>query len=160
VRLTAPCTLLASVSWRERVPGTTSIVLKRETSRDLHGLDFIVLPNTSPARSRTMSEEFPQGAGPPPPVTTEDVVSMARAAISASREESRRADDALSSGITVDLTHKNIARLPDEVIDIIKDEIERSVVAISLSSRSECGLICILKVTFYISLHSPSCFLP
>jgi hypothetical protein len=86
-----------------------------------------------------MSEEFPQGAGPLPPVTTEDVVSLARAAISSSREESRRADDVSSSGITVDLTHKNIARLPDEVIDIIKDEIERSVVAISLSFRSRRG---------------------
>jgi hypothetical protein len=77
-----------------------------------------------------MSEEFPQGAGPPPLMTAEDVVSLARAAISTSREQSRRGDDASSSGITVDLTHKNIVRLPDEVIDIIKDEIERLVNAL------------------------------
>jgi hypothetical protein len=72
-----------------------------------------------------MSEELPPGSGPLQQVTAEDVVSLARAAIASSREQSRRADDVSSSGITVDLTRKNIARLPDEVIDIIKDEIER-----------------------------------
>ena len=95
---------------------------------------FIVLSNLQATSSNEMSEELPPGAGPPQQVTTEDVVSLARAAIGASRDASRRADDTSTSGITVDLTHKNITRLPDEVIDIIKDEIGRSVGAISLLS--------------------------
>jgi hypothetical protein len=76
-----------------------------------------------------MSDEIP----PIPPlnvthqITDEDVVKLARAAM----EPSRRADDGSSfpngEGITLNLTHKNIKRLPDEVIDIIKDEIERYV---------------------------------
>jgi hypothetical protein len=83
-----------------------------------------------------MSEEFLMGTGLMPQVSEEDVVSLARAAIEASRQESRRADDDSTStelqqpGLTVDLTHKNIIRLQNEVVDIIKDEIERYVAAL------------------------------
>ncbi|KAF2399051.1 hypothetical protein EJ06DRAFT_68924 [Trichodelitschia bisporula] len=64
-----------------------------------------------------------------------DVISLAREAFEASRKVLRQAGDGSASsemqqpGITVDLGHKNIARLPDEVIDIIKDEIERLAIA-------------------------------
>jgi hypothetical protein len=63
----------------------------------------------------------------------EEVIAFARDAIEASREESRRGRDGVLStdlqqpGVTVDLGHRNIVRLPDEVIDIIKQEIERYV---------------------------------
>lgn len=73
-------------------------------------------------------------------LSDEEVIALAREAIEASREEIRRTrNEALTAdlqqpGITVDLGHKNIARLPDEVVDIIKDEIERCVVcAVDLS---------------------------
>ncbi|KAF2417657.1 hypothetical protein EJ08DRAFT_654477 [Tothia fuscella] len=75
-----------------------------------------------------MSEEFSIAPlSVQPAVSEEDVIKLARAAM----DLSRRVDDGSSPpegqqpGITVDLTHKNITRLPDEVIDIIKDEIER-----------------------------------
>jgi hypothetical protein len=63
----------------------------------------------------------------------DEVIAFAREAIEASREESRRGLDGVLStelqqpGVTVDLCHRNIVRLPDEVIDIIKQEIERCV---------------------------------
>jgi hypothetical protein len=66
-------------------------------------------------------------------ITDEDVVKLARAAMEPSRRV--EAGGALPSGegITLDLTHKNIKRLPDEVIDIIKDEIERYVCSVPVT---------------------------
>lgn len=34
---------------------------------------------------------------------------------------------ALKTGVTIDLSRKNIQKLPEEVIDIVKTELERSV---------------------------------
>jgi hypothetical protein len=73
-----------------------------------------------------MSEELPPGVVPPPHASDDDVTSMVRAAIEGSRLTTRKVDDGgLQPGVTVDLTHKNIARLPDEAIDVMKMEIER-----------------------------------
>lgn len=67
-----------------------------------------------------------------PPPSDDEVVALARAAFEHSRQDiSHRGagDDAArplqQPGITIDLGHKNIARLPDEVIDVIRAEIER-----------------------------------
>jgi len=71
----------------------------------------------------------PLGSGQTP--TDDEVIAMAREAIEVSRDEMRRGRDGVVSndlqqpGVTVDLGHRNITRLPDEVIDIIKVEIER-----------------------------------
>jgi len=71
----------------------------------------------------------PLGSGQTP--TDDEVIAMAREAIDVSRDEMRRGRDGVVSndlqqpGVTVDLGHRNITRLPDEVIDIIKVEIER-----------------------------------
>jgi len=71
------------------------------------------------------------GTGQQP--SDDEVIALAREAIEASREESRRGRDGVLStdlqqpGVTVNLGHKNIVRLPDEAIDIIKQEIERCV---------------------------------
>ncbi|KAF2809598.1 uncharacterized protein BDZ99DRAFT_443981 [Mytilinidion resinicola] len=71
---------------------------------------------------------------PPKPMTDQDVVALAREAIENSREEHKRAvaetpgaskDLRQQPGITIDLGHKNIVSLPDEVIDVIRTEIER-----------------------------------
>ena len=68
------------------------------------------------------------------PVSDADVVALAKAAIEQSRDDiNQRAVDAQAPpqlqqqqpGITIDLGHKNIAHLPDEVIDVIRAEIER-----------------------------------
>jgi hypothetical protein len=66
-------------------------------------------------------------------LSPEDIIFLAREAIESSRDEVRRSGEGAVStelqqpGVTVDLGHKNITRLPEEVIDIIKDEIERFV---------------------------------
>ncbi|QDS76508.1 hypothetical protein FKW77_005645 [Venturia effusa] len=74
-----------------------------------------------------MSEELPPGTVIPPQASDEEVTSMVRAAIDGSRLTTRKLDDGglQQPGVTVDLTHKNIARLPDEAIDVMKMEIER-----------------------------------
>jgi len=69
-----------------------------------------------------------------PPMKDEDVVALVSEAIDTARHELRRsgagsddttADVQQQPGITIDLGHRNIQHLPEEVIDIIKDEIER-----------------------------------
>lgn len=66
----------------------------------------------------------------------DEVVALAKAAFTQSREDiSKRAQAADPTaareqlqnqpGITIDLGHKGIAHLPDEVIDVIRLEIER-----------------------------------
>jgi hypothetical protein len=68
----------------------------------------------------------------PVPISDEEVVALAKAAFNHSRQDiSQRGPDAprelqqQHAGITIDLGHKNIARLPDEVVDVIRLEIER-----------------------------------
>lgn len=41
--------------------------------------------------------------------------------------EASTAGTGLKSGVTVDLSRKNIQKLPEEVVDIVKDELERCV---------------------------------
>ncbi len=66
------------------------------------------------------------------PMGDADVIAFTRDAIETSREETRRSGAAndgavrdLQPGVTIDLGHRNIHHLPEEVVDIIKDEIER-----------------------------------
>lgn len=69
----------------------------------------------------------------PPPISPTDVVELARQALKVALEENRNkvADGGVGSdlkpGVTIDLSHKNIKTFPEEVIDVIKDEIERCV---------------------------------
>ncbi|KAI9867238.1 MAG: RAM signaling network component [Trichoglossum hirsutum] len=68
-----------------------------------------------------------------PAISAGRVVALAEEAIKAAREETQRsaaggdavANGDLKPGVTIDLGHKYIARIPDEMVDIIKDEIER-----------------------------------
>lgn len=70
----------------------------------------------------------------PTPISDEEVVALTKAAFEHSRQdinhraaaETPRELQQQQPGITIDLGHKNIARLPDEVIDVIRTEIERS----------------------------------
>lgn len=45
--------------------------------------------------------------------------------------EASTAGTGLKSGVTVDLSRKNIQKLPEDVVDIVKDELERFVLFIS-----------------------------
>ena len=71
----------------------------------------------------------------PAPISDDEVVALTKSAIDQSREDinQRAVSDNPQArdlqqqqpGITIDLGHKNIVRLPDEVIDVIRAEIER-----------------------------------
>lgn len=67
-----------------------------------------------------------------PPTSAGKVISLAREAMkSALRDNESQAAEAsgvsteLKPGVTIDLSRKNIQELPDEVVDIIKHELER-----------------------------------
>ena len=60
----------------------------------------------------------------------DEIISLARKAIEMSRLGSDMQQPGV--GVTVDLGHKQITNLPEEVIDIIKDEIERWVSAMTV----------------------------
>src|ERR1700742_1652052 len=65
----------------------------------------------------------------------DEIIALARKDIKASRDIIRRTGDGTLApelppqqpGVTVDLANKQIVKLPDEVIEIIKEEIERCV---------------------------------
>lgn len=76
------------------------------------------------ASSPSLSTQIPISAG--------QVVALAREAMKAALEENEaKAAEAggiseeLKPGVTIDLSHKQIQRFPEEVIDIIKNELER-----------------------------------
>lgn len=65
-------------------------------------------------------------------LSSAQVVSLAREAMKNALEENQtKAAQAsgvineLKPGVTIDLSHKNIQKFPDEVVDIIKTELER-----------------------------------
>lgn len=69
------------------------------------------------------------------PITANQVVVLAKEAMKKALEENESqtgeasvVSSELKAGVTVNLSHKNIQKLPDEVVDIIKDQLERYVV--------------------------------
>lgn len=67
------------------------------------------------------------------PISAGQVVALAQEAMKNAVEENRtKAAEAsgvsteLKPGVTIDLSHKQIQRFPEEVVDIIKNELERS----------------------------------
>ena len=76
------------------------------------------------ASSSSLSTQIPISAG--------QVVALAREAMKVALEENQtKAAEAsgvsneLKPGVTIDLSHKQIQRFPEEVVDIIKNELER-----------------------------------
>lgn len=66
------------------------------------------------------------------PISAAQVVSLAKEAMRNALEENQTKaggttgmTNELKPGITIDMSHKNIQRFPDEVVDIIKTELER-----------------------------------
>lgn len=64
-------------------------------------------------------------------LTPTQVINLAKEAMAAAMENESQAAEAssagigLQSGVTIDLSRKNIQKLPEEVIDIVKDQLER-----------------------------------
>jgi hypothetical protein len=72
------------------------------------------------------------------------VISLAREAMQNAIESESQAAEAgavstgLRTGVTIDLSRKGIQKLPDEVVDIVKGDLERSVpMGSSLGTRSD-----------------------
>ncbi|KAH7085090.1 RAM signaling pathway protein-domain-containing protein [Paraphoma chrysanthemicola] len=107
----------------------------------------------------------------PTPISDDEVVALAKAAFNHSRSDLRVANEAAprelqqqQPGITIDLGHKNIARLPDEVIDVIRSEIERLALShnllTSLPSRLiECKRLRYLNVRYNAMREFPEAIL-
>ncbi|KAH6639720.1 RAM signaling pathway protein-domain-containing protein [Boeremia exigua] len=107
----------------------------------------------------------------PVPIPDDEVVALAKAAFSHSRQDiSQRGPDAprevqqQHTGITIDLGHKNIARLPDEVVDVIRQEIERLALSHNLlqtlpSRLIECRRLRYLNVRYNAMREIPSAIL-
>jgi hypothetical protein len=71
----------------------------------------------------------PNGNPPPTPIlTAAQVISLTREAMRHALENESQAVDVgpgLKSGVTIDLSRKGIQKLPEEVVDIVKNELER-----------------------------------
>jgi len=66
------------------------------------------------------------------PITASQVIDLAKEAMKNALEENETkaaeasgVSNGLKPGVTIDLSHKNIQNFPDEVVDIIKTELER-----------------------------------
>jgi hypothetical protein len=65
-------------------------------------------------------------------ISVEETIELAANAVEAGRRETPRSlagseevSDAVTPKLTIDLGHSNIARIPEPVVDLIKDEVER-----------------------------------
>ncbi|KAL1623064.1 RAM signaling network component [Diplodia seriata] len=80
-----------------------------------------------------------------PPLSDDEVVALVRKTIEQVREDTTRrtepdvVKDLAQPGITIDLGHHGIRRLPEDVIDIIKADIERCVAAKLLRQEPASG---------------------
>lgn len=79
------------------------------------------------------------------PISAAQFVTLAREAMKNALEENqtkaaeaKSVSDELKPGVTIDLSHKQIQRFPDEVVDIIKNELERYIINIHESLRRDC----------------------
>ncbi|EMD60124.1 hypothetical protein GGP41_009521 [Bipolaris sorokiniana] len=107
----------------------------------------------------------------PTPISDDEVVALTKAAFEHSRQDitQRAAAEAprelqQQPGITIDLGHKNIARLPDEVIDVIRTEIERLALSHNLlatlpSRLIECRRLRYLNVRYNAMREIPDAIL-
>jgi hypothetical protein len=74
-----------------------------------------------------------------PSLTKAQVIELVYREMNKARDEDRKATEAngISSGVTVDLSHKQIEELPEEVVDIIKNDLERYYI----SFKTACGML-------------------
>jgi hypothetical protein len=97
------------------------------------------LPPPIPSLRSVPSSSSLSAAG----MSAAQVISLAREAMqNAIETESQAADPGavgtgLRTGVTIDLSRKGIQKLPDEVVDIVKGELERSASGASAASRPD-----------------------
>ncbi|KAG6042216.1 hypothetical protein E4U41_002559 [Claviceps citrina] len=139
-----------------------------------------VLPDNSAQGRRPVPNSAATSNGPPPPppppipnlrnatsnssllasnslTSSAQVIALAREAMQTALESEGPAADAgavgtaLRSGVTVDLSRKGIQKLPEEVVDIVKDQLERLALSHNLLSTlpakfSECTSLRYLNI--------------
>ncbi|RDL38033.1 L protein [Venustampulla echinocandica] len=105
----------------------------------------------------------------PTPIFASQVVALAREAMKLALEENQtKAAEAsgvsneLKPGVTIDLSHKQIQRFPEEVVDIIKTELERLALSHNQISTfpsrfSECTSLRYLNVRNNVIREFPQC---
>ncbi|KAK3941764.1 RAM signaling pathway protein-domain-containing protein [Diplogelasinospora grovesii] len=102
-----------------------------------------LLPPPQPPSSLTSFRDVAPPPPPPnnnsnsslttsPPLSSSQVIALAREAMRIAHENEAKAAEAsgvignsLKPGLTIDLSRKKIQKLPEEIVDIIKDELER-----------------------------------
>lgn len=94
------------------------------------GLSNIPPPPPIPKSVRKMPSNT--GLTASAPIAASQVIVLAREAMKKAVEENESqaaeasgVSNELKPGVTVNLSHKNIQKLPEEVVDIIKDQLER-----------------------------------
>ena len=97
-------------------------------------LNRLALSNTTRRAPNSTIHMVPSGPplSIPNPILASQVIDLAKEAMkNALMENETKAAEAsgvsneLKPGVTIDLSHKNIQNFPDEVVDIIKNELER-----------------------------------
>lgn len=92
------------------------------------------LPNTGTVRQMTSLQQMPSNSlvSTQIPISAAEVVLLAKEAMRNALEENQSKaggttgmTNELKPGITIDMSQKNIERFPEEVVDIIKSELER-----------------------------------
>lgn len=91
------------------------------------------------------------------PIAQSQVIVLARDAMKKAVEENQSqvaeastVSSELKPGVTVNLSHKNIQKLPEEVVDVIKDQLERYVIPTSIPYARDLvqGLRLTTRLTF------------
>jgi hypothetical protein len=91
-------------------------------------------PSSGTMRRMPSLQRMPSDSSmlPTIPTSTAQVVLLAKEAMQNALEENQTKSggtagitNELKPGITIDMSHKNIQRFPEEVVDIIKSELER-----------------------------------
>ncbi|KAF3765481.1 hypothetical protein M406DRAFT_257424 [Cryphonectria parasitica EP155] len=120
------------------------------------GLSNIPPPPPIPKTVRKMPSN--SGLTAPAPISASQVIVLAREAMKKAVEENENqaaeasgVSNELKPGVTVNLSHKNIQKLPEEVVDLIKDQLERLALSHNKISTfparfSECTLLRYLNV--------------
>lgn len=101
-----------------------------------------------------------KSSGGPRALTAEETIQLARRAVDNGIQETKRSlagseavGDVVKPKLTIDLGHSNIDRIPEPVVDVIKDEVERCVaingpvrpsvtwnIKLTSSQGSRCGI--------------------
>lgn len=112
-------------------PTASSSSSSSNTEGSIKSEDEAILVNTSAGETGSKPAK---SAGGPRALTAEETIQLARRAVDNGIQETKRSlagseavGDVVKPKLTIDLGHSNIDRIPEPVVDVIKDEVERCV---------------------------------